>query len=285
MANKLKEALKQAKLMFSNIEKFADVKTDDGRIFHQTSDELTVGETIQEQTGEEEILLVDIVDGEYKLEDGRTLVIKDNILEEIIEKDEDESDDATTSTNNSEEFKVVKKMFSKQSTEQYLTSKFESEIAQIYKWVFTVENDVFEIGKAVTASYESYEGEMVTYEIEAGTYEIEDGRFITIGVDGIIVLITEADGTVTDTLTVGDNVDSEKEPVTETESETEEMFSMIKEITKELESLKKENNKFKEDFKKLTEIPTGEHTKTKMDFKSDYKEIKPKSKLHSNLGL
>lgn len=237
------------KALFSNVEKFVDVKLEDGiRIFHQEGEELTIGESISEIL--EDMTTANVEDGEYKIEDGRSLVIKDNLLESIIEADAAESENETEANNVTIDLEKT-------------IIKF-AVIKQISKWEMTVNNETFEVGSTVKGTSEDGS----EYTAYSGTYELEDGRLITLNDEGVIVLVQDAVGTVESTVAVGDKLEGESSTDSVETSLEEEAFEKVKRTVEEFENLKVKYSKLEEDFKKLSESPSAEPLKSKIDFKA-----------------
>jgi hypothetical protein len=190
-----------------------DIKAADGNLYRVESSTLEVGSVINEIIEGE---LVPVEESSIELEDGTVLTIElvegVSTIKEITAKSEEDEQDVVV------EFKVAKRFFNKTK------AKFET-IAEVWKWELEVDVTAFEVGQTVLN-----EG----YPVASGVYELEDGRTITIGDEGVIVLITDAEGIVVDAPEVG-----EEAPTEQTSGDVEEL----------LESLLEEFKKLKKDFK------------------------------------
>lgn len=91
---------KSFKMFFrSLLTKFGEVKTDKAVLTYDGDGELEVGmEVFVETEADDTIEYVHPEDGEYVMEDGRTIVIKDGFVEEIKEKVEEPTEPATEPT-------------------------------------------------------------------------------------------------------------------------------------------------------------------------------------------
>ena len=89
---------KSFKMFFrSLLTKLGEVKTDKAVLTYDGDGELEVGmEVFVESGAEDTIEYIHPEDGEYIMEDGRTIVIKDGFVEEIKEKVEEEPMEPTT---------------------------------------------------------------------------------------------------------------------------------------------------------------------------------------------
>lgn len=254
-----KNILKRLTALFADEEVYTDVKTEDGKILRAYAESVGVDVAIEEVT-EEGMLALE--DGDYKLEDGKILVVVGGMITEV--KEAESTEDDTTEV---------------EVTEDMSKRKHFAIIKQISKWEMTVDNESFEVGSKVTMSYEDYDGNLVTYSAYAGTYELEDGRTITLDSDGVVVLITDATGTVTETPEVGATIDGETPAADEaTPAEVDETMSKIE------AKFEKQEAKYKEleaKYNELAKSPGAKATETKIDFKSENYKEKPKSYLHN----
>lgn len=91
-------------------------------------------------------------------------------------------------------FNSLKNLFSEKEVILKLAT-----ILEVNKWEINVDQENFEVGTALTISYE-YEDETETYKLTDGEYELEDGSKIQVDSDGIIVLMDGADTTTDDTV-------------------------------------------------------------------------------------
>lgn len=89
---------KSFKMFFrSLLTKFGEVKTDKAVLTYDGDGELEVGmEVFVETEADDTIEYVHPEDGEYVMEDGRTIVIKDGFVEEIKETETTETTEPTT---------------------------------------------------------------------------------------------------------------------------------------------------------------------------------------------
>jgi len=262
-----KNILKKIKSLFAEEETYIEVKTEDGKILRVYSDVVAVDVAIEEVT---EDGMVALEDADYKLEDGSTLVVAGGMITEIKEAEAKEETEIETEDLTDKKFNVVKK-------------HFESIVNQISKWEMTFDQDTFEIGTQVTMSYE-YDGNTEVYNAYSGTYELEDGRIITLSADGIVLLITDAQGTVLEAPKEGDNITGDA-TTTVTTPEDEATDTEVEEAMSKLETkfsaMEKELKEWKDKYENLAKSPGAKPTNTKIDFsKTDYSANKPKSKLH-----
>lgn len=95
---------KSFKMFFrSLLTKFGEVKTDKAVLTYDGDGELEVGmEVFVETEANDTIEYVHPEDGEYVMEDGRTIVIKDGFVEEIKEVEAQEPTEPTTEPSNEE---------------------------------------------------------------------------------------------------------------------------------------------------------------------------------------
>lgn len=237
-----KSILDRITSLFADETVFVDVKTKDGRIFRVGSDPVAVDATVKEVTADG---VVDIEDDSYTMEDGTVATIVEGVITELNPAVETETEDVTTE---SMKFAVVK---------------------QISKWEMTVDQDKFEVGSQVTMT----DSEGNTYNAYSGTYELEDGRLITLDENGIILLIADPEGVVTDVVPVGQSIDGTTQSTDDTET-----MAAIEKLADEVSKIRKENAELKE---KLSKTPTAQHTSTTVNFSEQIQDTKPKSKLHA----
>lgn len=216
---------------------FIELKTEDGDIFRM--EVLAVDEIVKEVT---EDGLIDVADGTYVMEDGSSLVIKDDIISEIIEADADEADSA-------EEF---------------------AEISAVIKYKLNVTADTIEVGTTLVQTDE--EGN--TYSVDAGEYELEDGRTIQVDADSIVVLISDEAGKTEDAIDDKSDADSaDSADATDEESfkavvkEMKGLISKFKSVSKDLNLLKDENKVLKAKVNKFAKEASVSHTNTKFSYK------------------
>lgn len=219
MENKKTIVEKIKDLMFSDItdEKFLDVKDSEGNVLRVAEDELAVGQSVMTITEDGE---VPAVEGEYLLEDGQTLVIDaEGVITEIVEAVEEETEET-------EEVEEV------EASEEVVEDAKFATIMEISKWEIEVDADNIEVGTKLKQV--GFEDE--TWTLNDGEYELEDGRKIQVDSDGVVVLITEANGSVEETEEVEEEV---VEEVIEDEAFT---------------ALKQEHSLLVEKFSKLEEL-------------------------------
>lgn len=263
-----KNILKRLSALFADEEVYTDVKTEDGKILRVYSGSVAVDVAIEEVT-EEGMLALE--DAEYKLEDGSTLVVVAGMITEI--KEGEKPEDTTTEDDvNTEDMSSKGQDMSK--------IKHFAIIKQISKWEMTVDNETFEVGSKVTMSYED-DGNLVTYSAYAGTYELEDGRTITLDNDGVVVLITDATGTVAETPEVGSTIDGETPAPAVDEATPTDVEETMAKIEAKFASQEAKYKELEAKYNELAKSPGAVATKTKEDFKSEEKKVsKPKSVMH-----
>ena len=77
--------------------KFGSVETDKGELYWVGEADLQIGDELFYNTEDEEAVKVE--DGDYVLEDGTTIVVKDGLVSEIKEKDKEKKDDNNANDN------------------------------------------------------------------------------------------------------------------------------------------------------------------------------------------
>lgn len=280
-----KTIIDRVKMLFENVSGETstfdkDVKTEDDRILRVSGDSVIVDATVQEVT---EDGLIDLEDGTYKLaeEEGKilTIVVASGVITEVTEEDAPESDTTADTEETTEELK--KTVFKAVAKFAYDSAKF-AIIKQISKWEMEVDQADFTIGTAVTMTYQCEGEEPVTYSAYAGTYELEDDRLITLDSEGIVILITDAAGTVIEAPTEGDNPGEGS--TTETTPAVDE--EVMNKVLDAFESLQNKYKTLSEEFESFKKAPSGKSLNLKMDFNSDEsKEIKrPRTPLDAVLG-
>lgn len=269
-----KTIIDRVKMLFETVsdettttENFKDIKTEDGRILRIEGDTIATEIAVQEVTADG---VIDLEDGDYTIvnEDETTSVITvaSGIITEIKENPdtEDSTDSTTGPEETSEDMKTTFKAIVKFA---YDNEKF-AVIKQIYKYEITVDQEDFTIGTKVTMSYE-YEGEITTYSAYAGTYELEDGRMITLNDEGVVVLITDKDGVVTEAPAVGDTTTeptTTETPTTEGDTEMEQTMSKVLDA---FESLQEKYSNLVNEFEAFKKAPSAAHTDLKISFNSE----------------
>ncbi len=111
---------------------------------------------------------------------------------------------------------VIGVNFTKETTETEIMKL--GKVLEVNKWEITVDNEDFKIGDKITVSYEGSD----PFNLSDGEYELEDGRVIQVDSDGIIVLITNTDGTV-ETITKEEAKDDETKEAKEDEAKEDEV--------------------------------------------------------------
>lgn len=253
-----KNLLDRVKSLFAEEDVYTDVKTDDNRVLRVYSDVIAVDVRVEEVTSDG---LMSLEDADYLLDDGRVLVVKDGMISEIKE-----AEPTTTDVAPAEGMSAVLKF---------------AVVKQISKWEMIVDNDTFEVGSTVKMTCEDGE----EYTLYNGTYELEDGRLITLNKEGVIVLITDSEGTVLETPNVGETLIPEPivEPSTTDVAPAEDAVSMseVEEAMSVIVSkFEKTIKELEEKYEKLASSPSAQHTNVKIDFKSE-DDDKPVSYLHS----
>lgn len=261
-----KEFFNKIKTLFEgvsdDVELFLDVKTEDGRVFRVDGEEIkldvSVKEIVEPAEGDEsgDSGIVDIEDGVYKLDDGRSIKLEAGIIVEIIEAEEDEvSTDSGDSAPSSEELnKVI--VLNKMSYDDVKMSI----VKETWTYEYEVTNVDFKVGDVLEITYVE-DGENINYDASAGTYELEDGRLITTDSSGVILVIVDAEGNVLEAPVVGDNV--------EDVSGDEDMLSAFGLIKNELDSIKEEYKKLENKYNELAKSPSAKFEKTTGSFKKE----------------
>lgn len=269
-----KTIIDRVKMLFETVsdettttENFKDIKTEDGRILRIEGDTVATEITVQEVTADG---VIDLEDGDYVIvnddETTSVITVASGIITEIKENPdaEDSTDSTTGPEETSEDMKTTFKAIAKFA---YDNEKF-AVIKQIYKYEITVDQEDFTIGTKVTMSYE-YEDEMITYSAYAGTYELEDGRMITLNDEGVVVLITDKDGVVTEAPAVGDTTTestTSETPTTEGDTEMEQTMSKVLDA---FESLQEKYSNLVNEFEAFKKAPSATHTDLRISFNSE----------------
>lgn len=276
--SKLKELFESEKEVDETIEsKFIDVKDNEGRLFRVDGDMIAVDAKVQEIL--EDGTLADVEDKTYTLEDESTFTTVGSIITEMTEapdagsesESEDSIEDPATEVEVNSSFKIVSKF-------TYDSEKF-AIIKEVYKYDIIVDQSEFKVGGVLT--YTNDEEEVST--LYSGTYEVEDGRMLTVNNEGLIILITDADGVVLESTEVGDNTDvvapTDSADLSSDESET---LSRVKESIEQFNELKVKYSELESEFEKFKKESSVGHTVISVDFKEENKN-EFKSVLHSML--
>lgn len=211
-----------------------DYRTLDGRIIRCYGEGLEIGDDVKEITPDGEM---DLIDGEYTLEDGMTLTIADG---KIMEAAEINAEDGTEDDG--------------ESFAEYL----ETTLMDGTK-VRVVGNELV-IGAKVEV--ETPDGYVPAPE---GQHNLADDRVIYVDADGVINEIQTPETKKEDEVGMEELFSSIELLVNEIQS----MKSLI-------ESVKSENKELKTRFNKFAEEPSEEPIKKTIDFKSNNKEDKLK---------
>jgi hypothetical protein len=227
--------MKELKAKFSNEPTpepatFETATLPDGTVI-EWEGELMVGTPIFVVDGENR---VPVFAGTHNIEDGRTIITdEDGIVTEIVEA-EMNADDKT--------------IFSKTFKENF------AELKQINKWSTQVDQDTFEIGTALTYSYELEGGKRSeSFSVGVGEFETKDGK----------VFITDSSGTIRVFLgsqNNPNNFSSQKvnEIVNAKMSEVLDTFSKgFESITSAFESMSAEHKALKEEFEAFKKLPSN----------------------------
>lgn len=269
-----KTIIDRVKMLFETVsdettttENFKDIKTEDGRILRIEGDTVATEITVQEVTADG---VIDLEDGDYVIvnddETTSVITVASGIITEI--KENPDAEDSTDSTTGPEETSEdMKTTFNTIAKFAYDNEKF-AVIKQIYKYEITVDQEDFTIGTKVTMSYE-YEDEMITYSAYAGTYELEDGRMITLNDEGVVVLITDKDGVVTEAPAVGDTTTESTTTGTPTTEGDTEMEQTMSKVLDAFESLQEKYSNLVNEFEAFKKAPSATHTDLKISFNSE----------------
>ena len=214
------------------------------------------------------------------------LTITDSVITAVEATSEDEP--------KNEEMNKIKFMApskverTKEGTENFAILK------EVYTWEIEVDNASVEQGATITYTVD-YGNGPETFPLWGGTFQMEDGNWVTLSTEGVVILIVDNEGTVISAPAVGEKVetpvsnDTETAPTTEDDTtEDQEMSVEDKEVFSMLQTLKEENEKLKEDFKKLSQTPSVDPINSKMDFKKEKNtnvDTKQKSMFGRTIGL
>jgi|688.fasta_scaffold08927_18 hypothetical protein len=214
-----------------------DYRTLDGRIIRCYGEGLEIGDDVKEITPDGEM---DLIDGEYTLEDGMTLTIADSKIMEVAEVNAEDGEDDGEDDG--------------ESFAEYL----ETELMDGTK--VRVEGNELVVGAKVEV--ETPEGWVPAPE---GQHNLADDR----------VIYVDAEGKVNEIQTP----DTKKEDEVGMEqlfSSIESLVNEVKGMRSIVEGLKLENEELKTRFNKFAEEPSVEPIKKTIDLKSNNKEDKLK---------
>lgn len=212
-----------------------DYRTLDGRIIRCYGEGLEIGDDVKEITPDGEM---DLIDGEYTLEDGMTLTVADGKIMEAAEINAEDGEDDGDG----------------ESFAEYL------ETTLMDGTKVRVEGNELVIGAKVEV--ETPDGYVPAPE---GQHNLADDRVIYVDADGIINEIQTPDTKKEDEVGMEELFSSIELLVNEIQS----MKSLI-------ESVKSENKELKTRFNKFAEEPSEEPIKKTIDLKSNNKEDKLK---------
>jgi hypothetical protein len=213
----------------------SDYRTLDGRIIRCYGEGLEIGDDVKEITPDGEM---DLIDGEYTLEDGMTLTIADGKIMEAAEINAEDGEDDGDG----------------ESFAEYL------ETTLMDGTKVRVEGNELVIGAKVEV--ETPDGYVPAPE---GQHNLADDRVIYVDADGVINEIQTPDTKKEDE--VG---------MEEVFSSMETLVNEIQNMKSLIESMKLENEKLKTRFNKFAEEPSEEPIKKTIDLKSNNKEDKLK---------
>lgn len=156
--------LEQIKMKLqSMLLEFAEVKTDKG-ILSIEGDEIAVGNVV-EKTNEDGTKSA-VEDGEYKLEDGKTIVIADGRVSEIIEAptEEDTTTDesGTTETGTTEVTAAAEEIVEEVVEDKNEIEEIKKEINELYKIVDSILKKIGETRDEADARFAKIENSIVT---------------------------------------------------------------------------------------------------------------------------
>jgi hypothetical protein len=212
-----------------------DYRTLDGRIIRCYGEGLEIGDDVKEITPDGEM---DLIDGEYTLEDGMTLTVADGKIMEAAEINAEDGEDDGDG----------------ESFAEYL------ETTLMDGTKVRVEGNELVIGAKVEV--ETPDGYVPAPE---GQHNLADDRVIYVDADGIINEIQTPETKKEDEVGMEELFSSIELLVNEIQS----MKSLI-------ESVKSENKELKTRFNKFAEEPSEEPIKKTIDLKSNNKEDKLK---------
>lgn len=170
--------LEQIKMKLqSMLLEFAEVKTDKG-ILSIEGDEIAVGNVV-EKTNEDGTKSA-VEDGEYKLEDGKTIVIADGKVSEIIEAPTEEdttTDESGTTETGTTEVTAAEETTTEEIVEEVVEDKNEieeikKEINELYKIVDAILKKIGETRDEADARFAKIENSIVTKSSEIEMKEV-----------------------------------------------------------------------------------------------------------------
>lgn len=276
----------------TDIAKFVDVKTEDGRILRVT--DMVVGAEVTEITEDGETA---VEDGIFELEGGVIVQVEEGKISEIErideeaeeENKEEEKEEVEADKHKDEEVKEEmdkSEVLEGEEIEEKVEEKVEEEVFNM--------DLVLEDGTKIhvvcqTENYLTPGDEVMVVSEEGehtpapeGEHTLEDGRVIVVDGEGKLVEVKEKEEEVEEEV-VEEEAKEEEKVEEDMEVETpkvtnqiKDLISQLKDLKSSFDSLKEENEELKERFNKFASEPSEEPIQSKKSFSSVTREDKLK---------
>jgi prefoldin subunit 5 len=234
---------------------FVDVKTQDNRILRVS--DLALDGTIEEILEDGSVVVLE--NGDYTLEDGTVVSVLDGKIAEIA-KQEEEAQDV------------------EEDLEDVSTEELEAVYADVPLEDDTmIQVEVQEVDAPLAIGDKVWKDGVVATE---GSFKLKDGRVLLLDSEGKIAEIKDAEAA--DTADMEVELSSEEQDILDVVSNLKALIDEVKSLRSDFDSIRKENEELKGNVEKFSKAPSA-NSSLNFDFKVT--EEKPKSHIHSKLGL